>query len=482
MCIRDRRKPRQQRYAGSVPVQRPKMPPLPTESVDAPEEAPKPTLWCEELQRAVLPSEVQLLCAGLSVRSLHEVASEARHKLTAAMPALAAKQLHTHQTCAALDTEMERFGQLLDGSKDQIDDVFARLKSVLELHRRQLHRDLDLQSNDMKKTVASVRGQIIQLGNNLHTASCTITTALASDDNELLRAMDPLCGTIVALCTQADEAAVIERPVLHVHVCDEQQLQGLEDRLRGVAKLKPTWSPAIPKDWGWVAPPPLLAQGSTLIRSKDSLGDGFTCALSQCCFHRGKHHWEIELLCYGQNSTEHAQSALLERMQVQERAVAGLSLLSPTALQAVRGAGVWQQVKAAGDQATIRHAEVVVGVCAADAPAEQALERGCGYMTGSGGLLLHGSSVCCYGEPVPPHGVLGLSLDLVTKELSFSINGRPLGIAVGKEVFAELGPLRPFVAMSMPGASVRLRSGESCLLYTSPSPRDRTRSRMPSSA
>ena len=43
-----------------------------------------------------------------------------------------------------------------------------------------------------------------------------------------------------------------------------------------------------------------------------------------------------------------------------------------------------------------------------------------------------------------------------------------------------VGPSTPF-GMAKPGPDVHLRAN-SCLLYTSPSPRDRTRSRMPSSA
>ena len=57
--------------------------------------------------------------------------------------------------------------------------------------------------------------------------------------------------------------------------------------------------------------------------------------------------------------------------------------------------------------------------------------------------------------------------------------GRVLGICNGFQVLTELGLL--------PGALTRNRDlhficEDACLLYTSPSPRDRTRSRMPSSA
>ena len=54
-------------------------------------------------------------------------------------------------------------------------------------------------------------------------------------------------------------------------------------------------------------------------------------------------------------------------------------------------------------------------------------------------------------------------------------------------VVADRGPITPFVVLDRQGRRVLGRfEGEPgaalCLLYTSPSPRDRTRSRMPSSA
>ena len=45
---------------------------------------------------------------------------------------------------------------------------------------------------------------------------------------------------------------------------------------------------------------------------------------------------------------------------------------------------------------------------------------------------------------------------------------------------ATITTLMGSITADMPGADTRLL--ENCLLYTSPSPRDRTRSRMPSSA
>ena len=46
---------------------------------------------------------------------------------------------------------------------------------------------------------------------------------------------------------------------------------------------------------------------------------------------------------------------------------------------------------------------------------------------------------------------------------------------------ADLSPV-PVVIVNVPGAGGTIGSRQVCLLYTSPSPRDRTRSRMPSSA
>ena len=49
-----------------------------------------------------------------------------------------------------------------------------------------------------------------------------------------------------------------------------------------------------------------------------------------------------------------------------------------------------------------------------------------------------------------------------------------------KQTLAIMGPLRDVV--NIPQELATLKRSKVCLLYTSPSPRDRTRSRMPSSA
>ena len=57
--------------------------------------------------------------------------------------------------------------------------------------------------------------------------------------------------------------------------------------------------------------------------------------------------------------------------------------------------------------------------------------------------------------------------------------------AVGGDLY-EIAPAQPYTAADLDWTNKQSRSslemGDTCLLYTSPSPRDRTRSRMPSSA
>ena len=59
----------------------------------------------------------------------------------------------------------------------------------------------------------------------------------------------------------------------------------------------------------------------------------------------------------------------------------------------------------------------------------------------------------------------------------------PVGVApdMAKEIAASLGVPVTYVTFKSPG-ELSDQAGKNCLLYTSPSPRDRTRSRMPSSA
>ena len=69
------------------------------------------------------------------------------------------------------------------------------------------------------------------------------------------------------------------------------------------------------------------------------------------------------------------------------------------------------------------------------------------------------------------------------------LSGIDLSVKSG-EMFALFGPsgtgksvlLKTTLSLIVPDRGDVLINGESCLLYTSPSPRDRTRSRMPSSA
>ena len=53
---------------------------------------------------------------------------------------------------------------------------------------------------------------------------------------------------------------------------------------------------------------------------------------------------------------------------------------------------------------------------------------------------------------------------------------------IGKAIALELAKAGNFVVINYNGSEEKARETKACLLYTSPSPRDRTRSRMPSSA
>src|SRR5665811_2305022 len=72
-----------------------------------------------------------------------------------------------------------------------------------------------------------------------------------------------------------------------------------------------------------------------------------------------------------------------------------------------------------------------------------------------------------------------------TSPVNFSLDQHPLGVNVGytwasnyfKQVFAVSGKVTN--GLNADGSEILINS---CLLYTSPSPRDRTRTRMPSSA
>ena len=60
--------------------------------------------------------------------------------------------------------------------------------------------------------------------------------------------------------------------------------------------------------------------------------------------------------------------------------------------------------------------------------------------------------------------------------------GLPELIIFGTIALLLFGKRLPEVARSLGKGIVEFKKGVRCLLYTSPSPRDRTRSRMPSSA
>ena len=65
--------------------------------------------------------------------------------------------------------------------------------------------------------------------------------------------------------------------------------------------------------------------------------------------------------------------------------------------------------------------------------------------------------------------------------LNTNVKQLRIGRGVSKGIGKELGKY-VVATMEIPWNIIKNDMGKSCLLYTSPSPRDRTRSRMPSSA
>ena len=77
--------------------------------------------------------------------------------------------------------------------------------------------------------------------------------------------------------------------------------------------------------------------------------------------------------------------------------------------------------------------------------------------------------------------------DQIIREVPDTTAGKGFGALTGMMVGAAGGPIGALVGATggfFAGSAVQAGIGksETCLLYTSPSPRDRTRSRMPSSA
>ena len=73
---------------------------------------------------------------------------------------------------------------------------------------------------------------------------------------------------------------------------------------------------------------------------------------------------------------------------------------------------------------------------------------------------------------------------LTVHRLELRPHDAPVDVLVGPEEAKSHADGRAFFGSAVGRYANRLRAGkhEACLLYTSPSPRDRTRSRMPSSA
>ena len=71
--------------------------------------------------------------------------------------------------------------------------------------------------------------------------------------------------------------------------------------------------------------------------------------------------------------------------------------------------------------------------------------------------------------------ILGSLLGTAIMTGSFVV-GDTFTASIRRGAYEQLGPIDEVVSVG------RLADGQACLLYTSPSPRDRTRSRMPSSA
>ena len=64
------------------------------------------------------------------------------------------------------------------------------------------------------------------------------------------------------------------------------------------------------------------------------------------------------------------------------------------------------------------------------------------------------------------------------RETLLGLGAKPVKVSEQVDEYFN-DPLRDFAKMDI---ALRVRQSDGCLLYTSPSPRDRTRSRMPSSA
>ena len=76
-------------------------------------------------------------------------------------------------------------------------------------------------------------------------------------------------------------------------------------------------------------------------------------------------------------------------------------------------------------------------------------------------------------------GLIVLLLGLYLADLAFNRGSVPRGTAVGG---VEVGGMEPAAAVEKLSSELGDVNDKPCLLYTSPSPRDRQKSRMPSSA
>ena len=73
-------------------------------------------------------------------------------------------------------------------------------------------------------------------------------------------------------------------------------------------------------------------------------------------------------------------------------------------------------------------------------------------------------------------------IDMMVKDASASAISDKIKDILMQKSAANIDAVRPQVAASMFGATGAEVEADACLLYTSPSPRDATLSRMPSSA
>mgnify|MGYP002685047310 CR=1 FL=1 len=81
-----------------------------------------------------------------------------------------------------------------------------------------------------------------------------------------------------------------------------------------------------------------------------------------------------------------------------------------------------------------------------------------------------------------PHGIMGMALNLEEDNVGCVLFGESVGIKEGDQARRTKRIVEIPVGRGMLGRVVNAIGQPICLLYTSPSPRDRTRSRMPSSA